>query len=485
MNAPATGNGLRIGVLVVAYNAETTLLDVLDRIPRTLRTRIHEILVQDDHSTDNTFEVASKFLEQRTDLPLTLIRHPRNLGYGGNQKAGYRYAIDQGWDVVVLLHGDGQYAPECMGDLLAPLTSGDADAVFGSRMMTPGAALTGGMPRYKYIGNRILTTAQNALTGLRLSEWHSGYRAYRVATLAELDIASNSDGFDFDTEIILQLRSGKHRITEVPIPTYYGDEICRVNGMAYAKDVMVDTLRHRLGRMGLGRGDVGHSTSGYQYKPSTRSSHGRILALIDHDRPARILDIGCGPGWLAAELRERGHCVVGVDAVETDGVRSRTDAFFVADLSKPLSSEIGDGFDIVIAGDVIEHVADPERLLSAAVKRLTPAGHIVISVPNFAHWYPRLRTALGRFDYDQFGILDRTHLRMFTRRTLLRTLDRVGLEVEQTDYTGLPLDALGMSSRGAIRRSLDVVDRASVSVWPTMFAYQVVVRARLRQSVEP
>jgi glycosyltransferase involved in cell wall biosynthesis len=485
MSLQPPGEKLKIGVLVVAYNAETTLLDVIERIPLDLRDNIHEILVQDDHSTDNTFEVASRFLEHRTDLPLTLVRHPRNLGYGGNQKAGYRYAVDHGWDVVVLLHGDGQYAPERMGDLVEPLARGQADAVFGSRMMIPGAALRGGMPRYKYVGNRILTTAQNALTGLRLSEWHSGYRAYRVETLAALDIAGNSDGFNFDTEIILQLRSGQHRITEVPIPTYYGDEICRVNGMAYARDVMVDTLRHRLGRQGFGRGDMGHSTAGYQYKPSRRSSHGRILALVDHDRPSRILDIGCGPGWLAAELRSRGHCVVGVDGVETDGVRVRTDAFHLADLAGELPPEIGEGYDVIIAGDVIEHVAEPERLLSAAVERLAPDGRILISVPNFAHWYPRLRTVAGLFDYDQFGILDRTHLRMFTRRSLLRTLDRVGLEAQHTVYTGLPLDVFGVGPDRLLGRGLELVDRASVTVWPTMFAYQVVVQARRRAWVEP
>ena len=105
----------------------------------------------------------------------------------------------------MLLHGDGQYAPEKMADLLSPIVDGDADAVFGSRMLDPGGALRGGMPLYKYVGNRILTRAQNAITGARLSEWHSGYRAYRVAALAELPIVGNSDDFDFDTEIILQL----------------------------------------------------------------------------------------------------------------------------------------------------------------------------------------------------------------------------------------------------------------------------------------
>ena len=135
---------MKVGVLVVAYNAESTLVDVLDRISPSLRDELAEVLVQDDHSADDTFRVATEYLQHGTDLPLTVIRHPQNLGYGGNQKAGYTYAINHGWDVVVMLHGDGQYAPEALDELVRPIVDGTADAVFGSRMMTPGGALAGG-----------------------------------------------------------------------------------------------------------------------------------------------------------------------------------------------------------------------------------------------------------------------------------------------------------------------------------------------------
>ena len=232
---------MKVGVLVVAYNAESTLVDVLDRIPQSASLQLAEVLVRDDHSTDETHSVASAYLQRESHLNLTVIRHEENLGYGGNQKAGYLYALDHGWDVVVLLHGDGQYAPEIMGDIIEPIVHGDADAVFGSRMMERGRAREGGMPIYKYVGNRILSTTQNALTGLELSEWHSGYRAYRVSALADLPFVANSDGFDFDTEIILQLAAAKKKIVEVPIPTYYGDEICRVNGDATTRPTSSST----------------------------------------------------------------------------------------------------------------------------------------------------------------------------------------------------------------------------------------------------
>lgn len=463
---------MKVGVLVVAYNAETTLHWVLDRIPAPLRRDLAEVLVMDDHSTDKTYQVAHTYADD--ELPLTIIRHPENLGYGGNQKAGYRYAIDQGWDVVVLLHGDGQYAPERMADLIAPIVDGDADAVFGSRMMVPGAARRGGMPLYKYVGNRILTTAQNALTGAGLSEWHSGYRAYRTAALAELDVVGNSDGFDFDTEIILQLLGAGKTIVEVPIPTYYGDEISRVNGVVYAKDIMVDTVWHRLGSVGFGRGELGHKLEAYEYKPSPASSHGIVLELIPDERPLRILDVGCGPGWVAAELRRRGHHVTGVDAITTDGVGERTDAFVEADLEVGIPDQVGGDFDVVIAADVIEHVRQPDDLLADLAGRMTSSGMILASVPNFGHWYPRLRTVSGTFDYDQRGILDRTHLRFFTLRSFRRTVARTGLVTTAERYAGLPLDVLGVD--GPVGRLVETADRALTRLWPTMFAYQFVVR---------
>jgi 2-polyprenyl-3-methyl-5-hydroxy-6-metoxy-1,4-benzoquinol methylase len=465
---------MKVGVLVVAYNAETTLVDVLDRIQPEMRRELCEVLVQDDHSTDATFDVATDYLQRGTDLPLTVLRHPQNLGYGGNQKAGYTYAIEHGWDVVVMLHGDGQYAPEVMHDLVTPITHGDADAVFGSRMMTKGSARQGGMPMYKFVGNRILTTSQNALTGLRLSEWHSGYRAYRVSALAELPFVGNSDGFDFDTEIILQLHAAKKRIVEVPIPTYYGDEICRVNGVAYARDIMLHTVRHRMGRTGFGSGDVGKVTEAYAYKPSAHSSHGRVLQLMEGRPPAKILDVGCGPGWLAEALAAQGHTVVGVDLEEAPGVTERMHTFVRADLEHGLPDDVGDGFDVVIAADVIEHVRTPQALLTEMSGRLRRGGTVIASVPNISHWYPRGRTAVGLFDYDQRGILDSTHVRFFTRRSFLRMVRQSGLETIDHHHTGLPFDALKVRTDRSAGRVLAFVDQLLVRGWPTLFAYQFV-----------
>lgn len=239
---------MRVGVLVVAYEASATLEAVLNRIPKDFRSSITSILVCDDASSDDTYQVGMRVKQARPDLPLHVIRRPVNLGYGGNQKAGYRWMIDNGLDAVVLLHGDGQYAPEFLPKMVAPIIAGDADVVFGSRMLEPGAALRGGMPRYKYFGNKILTFLQNHLAGVALSEWHSGYRAYSIPSLDGVGFELNADYYDFDTQIILQMIETRQRIVEIPIPTFYGDELSRVNGIRYGWRILRHTLRWRLAR---------------------------------------------------------------------------------------------------------------------------------------------------------------------------------------------------------------------------------------------
>jgi glycosyltransferase involved in cell wall biosynthesis len=234
----------RIGILIVAYNAETTLKSVLGRIPPHIMAKIDEVCVFDDASSDNTHEIARSVAREGFGTKLSVFKNPVNLMYGGNQSKGYQYAMEQGLDYVVLLHGDGQYAPEVMQDLLTPLESGEADMVMGSRMMVRGAALKGNMPMYKYVGNKILTWIENTLIGTRFTEFHSGYRAYSLAAMRSIPLGRLTYNWHFDTQIIIQFVKKGYRIKEVPIPTYYGDEICRVNGIPYAMHCAWEALKY-------------------------------------------------------------------------------------------------------------------------------------------------------------------------------------------------------------------------------------------------
>ncbi|MET1001560.1 MAG: bifunctional glycosyltransferase/class I SAM-dependent methyltransferase [Acidimicrobiia bacterium] len=475
----------RIGIVVVAYNAASTLATVLDRIPPEFAPRISAVLVSDDASDDSTFLVGLGY-QQLSELPLTVIRQERNLGYGGNQKAAYRWAIEHGLDVVVLLHGDGQYAPEELPNIVAPIVDGECDAVLGSRMMEKGDARRGGMPLYKFVGNRILTTFQNTVMGTDLTEWHSGYRAYRVAALAEIPFEQNHDGFDFDTQIIIQLVESGKRIVEVPIPTYYGDEICYVNGMGYARDVVTDVVRYRMHKIGFGSGDTTFASRDYEVKEGELSSHEQIVAWVAPRPPARILDLGCAGGQLAEELRKRGHHVTGIDVDEADGVRDRVDSFVRADLDQGIGDAVAGRFDVIIAAAVLEPVRRPDRVLTDARELLAPNGVLVACVPNFGHWYARVRVASGRFAYERRGIFDAGHVRFFTRRTFAQLVANAGFEIEREQPLGLPFEVLGRGGRdsaGRASRALGRVDRAAVTVWPSLFGYQFL--AELRRAREP
>jgi glycosyltransferase involved in cell wall biosynthesis len=224
----------RIGVVILAYNVAPFLSSVLNRIPAPTMAKLDEIIVLDDASKDDTSRVAQAYKEANGLDKLTILRNSTNLGYGGNQVRGYQYLIERGHDVAVLLHGDGQYAPEVLQTLLSPVEEGRADLVMGSRMLTPGGALAGHMPLYKYVGNKVLTGFQNWLLGTSFSEFHSGYRVYSTEALADLPLETLPSYYHFDTQIILELLRRDRRILEVPIPTHYGEEISYLSGLPYA-----------------------------------------------------------------------------------------------------------------------------------------------------------------------------------------------------------------------------------------------------------
>ena len=236
---------MKIGILVVAYNAESTIKETISRIPKTFLKSIYQVLISDDKSIDLTSDVANE-LKDNTDLPIKVVTQPLNLGYGGNQKFGYFWAMENNWDIVVLLHADGQYAPEFIEKIIEPIVNEKCDVVFGSRMIDKKRALQGGMPVYKWIGNQVLTKIQNLLTNQTFSEWHSGYRAYRISKLRQIPLNKLNNGFRFDTQIILELIKIRAKFKEIPIPTFYGDEVSHVNGLEYAREIIWDTIRHRV-----------------------------------------------------------------------------------------------------------------------------------------------------------------------------------------------------------------------------------------------
>lgn len=235
-----------VAICVLAYQATSTIEAVLERIP-ALGPDLHvTVLVADDASTDDTAAVAQGWAQRSRRAHVEVVTHARNLGYGGNQVACMEWARARGIGIVAMLHGDGQYPPEALGDLVAPIASGRADAVFGSRMIEPGGARAGGMPLGRRVGNRVLSALQNALVGTQLSEWHSGLRAYRVAALDGIHVDSLPSGFEIDTVATLRLVATGATIEEIAIPTRYAGETSRIRPVRDGLRILAATVRHRL-----------------------------------------------------------------------------------------------------------------------------------------------------------------------------------------------------------------------------------------------
>lgn len=242
---------MTLAIYIPAYNAERFVADVLRRIPPNVLARTAEIVLVDNASTDRTSDVARQAARTLDLANFTLIRNARNLGYGGSQKVAYAHCIARGHRVVVMLHADGQYAPELLDRIVGPVENGEADVCLGSRLA--GDPLAGNMPLHRYLGNKLLTGIANRVLGWRLSEFHSGYRAYSCAALARLPLERNAGYYHFDVEILIQCREFGLRVVEVTIPTHYGDEDNHLNVWRTGLSILAILAEYVLHRLGLRR----------------------------------------------------------------------------------------------------------------------------------------------------------------------------------------------------------------------------------------
>jgi glycosyltransferase involved in cell wall biosynthesis len=475
---PAQEHGKKkVLILVVAYNAERTIQQVVARIPESLLQYHTEVLIIDDSSPDQTFARAHDVqLNGNAPFRITVLFNPVNQGYGGNQKIGFQYAVQNGFDFVALIHGDGQYAPECLPELLLPLMNGEADAVLGSRMMERGTALKGGMPLYKYVGNKILTWIQNKLLRASLSEFHSGYRLYSVKALQTLPFDRNTNDFHFDTEIIIQhIRAGLH-IKEVPIPTYYGDEICHVNGLKYALNVVKSSLVSRAQDVGIlydRKFDVNDRLENnhiYRSKCHFVSPHSLAIERV---RPcSAVADVGCASGYIAGALQTM-HChITGIDQypLQSD---ANCGEFIQSDLDRGDFPIDAGRFDYILLLDIVEHLRSPERLLDQ-LRHSRVTGKevkVLFSTGNVAFCITRFALFLGWFNYGMRGILDLTHTRLYTFRTARDLFRQAGYEIEEV--VGVPAPFPLVLGDTVLSRVLLYINRLLIRASKGLFSYQI------------
>ncbi|MCA9003636.1 MAG: glycosyltransferase [Planctomycetaceae bacterium] len=505
-------------VYVVAYEAEQHLYDLFERIPYELFNRPDfHFLVSDDASSDNGPIVLKEWLEAHEIHNVTILKNRANQGYGGNQKIGFRVAVDNGYSCLILLHGDGQYSPELLPEFARVWNENEPDVILGSRMHSIQSARKGGMPYYKLLGNRILTTFQNRMTGWKLSEYHTGYRAYSTKFLASVPFEINTNDFHFDTEILLQAAHVNANVMEINIPTFYGDEVCRVSGFKYAWNVFTATMQYKMHQLGMLCSLKLRNLSTGRYRDKTQadySSHALALQILEERQSKQILDIGCGPGHIAARCEQAGMQVTGIDRAEP--LPGSMSGFHVANLEQDELPVSICNYDTVLLMDVIEHLADPEDFLlgirnqahdqiaddsgdedsgsaplqlgsqfdseQQETEETEPTLPVfIISTPNIAFAAVRINLLLGRFNYAERGILDITHKRLFTRKSLLQMLNDCGYEIERVRGVGVPFAAVMPGRTG---KCLGWIANLCAKIWPSLFAFQLLVECRPRPGVK-
>jgi 2-polyprenyl-3-methyl-5-hydroxy-6-metoxy-1,4-benzoquinol methylase len=291
-----------------------------------------------------------------------------------------------------------------------------------------------------------------------------------------------TDDFHFDTEIIIKLNHQRYRIKEVPIPTYYGDEICYVNGMRYARDVARAVRRYKQTRRSVQCfPEFQEYFVHYPIKHSKSSSHYYARQMTGSNQ--EVLDIGAGEGFFASELAANGNRVSGIDNRLSPAETAPFEHYFTADLEQGITGVIqqlgGKRFDRVLLLDVLEHLRKPEVILRQTHEVLKRDGLLIVSLPNIANLYIRLMLLLGRFDYSERGILDKTHLRFFTRKTARRLLESNGYSIVEEAETVIPLElVLGWPPENLVMRALNRVLAIATWMFPGLFGYQVMFVAR-------
>jgi len=330
------------------------------------------------------------------------------------------------------------------------------------------------MPLYKLIGNKILSAYQNLMLGSTLSEFHSGYRLYGVKLLKKIPFKLNSNDFHFDTEIIAQIHEVGEPIQEVPIPTYYGDEISYVSAMRYAWNVFRTMIDYKLHQWGLKediRFKIADTPFIYQLKSHSLSSHMQIVGLVPYER--RVLDIGCGKGLLLPFLLEKKCEVVGIDVLAPESVDKGFSTYHQLDLEqKPHIPYPDESFDVIILADFIEHMKNLDPILKELKRVLKSEGIVIVSTGNIALWLYRMLLLFGSFPYARKGVLDETHVHLYTFSTFCQLMRRAGFKILRRRITPIPFELVLNNKLGEF---LNYVYYPLAKLWKRLFGYQFIL----------
>jgi len=465
----------RIALFLFEAGDAESLAATLERVPVEAAERLEEIVVMEDRVERRLAALPSLDLGSRK-LDVLVHRAPRDLGYGGVRKAAFEYALLRRFDVAIFLRC-GVHPPGVLPQLIEPLATGAREAVWASRRLE---TLGAGMTLDRLLAHAVTTALQNRILGLRLHDYHSSFRAFPMHAIRRIPFQLNSDDRAFDMQLAIQCRALGLPIHEVLVPPDWREYVggaAGLRGVLRGSAVAIDYRFHQLHLVRRGRYLVDRGVH-YTLKQSPTGSHMQIVSRIRPD--SLVLDLGCSQGLLARPLREKGVTVTGVDAQPGDDLAEELGEYFRRDLELPLELPTGRVYDYVVSSDVIEHLRNRTQLLRSARRYLKPGGRLIVSTPNIAIWVYRLSLLLGRFEYGPKGVLDETHVHLYTRATFRREVERAGFHIARELVTALPFEVVFESTgRSRMVRAMAAFYHWLARGWPTLFAYQFILEAEI------
>jgi len=486
------GQTPRVLFIVVARNDENSIVNTLSCLKDLPQGPYRfEILLIDDASTDQTFHKAQAYAKKHSTPPIQVLKNPLEQGYGGNWKAGFRYAIERGFDVVVPISSREIYSPQAIAALLRACDEeAKADCVLGYAAGSPAGYFRWFRSFIPWSIQGMLCNLQNKLAKSRLQAWHTIYQAYRTRGLAQIAFELNSTRLHFNTEVLLQLIDKNLIIRETALPIPRGFYSERLHSLSYAKDILKATLKYKLQKYNLFYDVRYHpeflrdDSTGtqkqkiYHEKFELNSPH----SFVCHDPTlilpgSKVLDIGCSTGYVAQALIQAKNCqVTGVDLWPASHISETKLAYHQIDIEnnfeklKLLIEK--DQFDVILLLDVIEHLAAPEKFLLQLYKiRYQRYPKFIVSTPNVAFAPVRMMLLFGYFNYGEKGILDVTHKRLFTLRTFKNLFDQTGFIILGKRGFPVPFRALGFPL--TLSHLLEKFNGFLIRIRISFFAYQI------------
>lgn len=466
----------RIALFLFGGSDAETLRKTIEALPEELDACLEEVvLVPDGVPEDSTPPLRE--LAGRRQLELRVHRMPRTAGYGGARKSVFEYVLMRGVDLAVTMRGDGLHPPERLVALLHAALARPDSLVLATRLMHSGESDSPLPHRLAHAG---ATAIQNRLLGLRLGDYHSGFRVYSARTLRCIPFQLNADDRGFDMQTVIQCRALGAPVHEVWVPPTWKEYPSSPRGLFNVMRFTAAAFDYRLHQLHLtrrGRYFVDPDVH-YTLKQSRTGSHMQIVEAIEPG--SQVLDLGCSHGLLAQPLHEKDVRVTGVDVLGPQSPTEAMEEFFERDLEQPLELPTGRVFDYVVCSDVIEHLRSRTELLRSVRRYLKPGGRLLISTPNVALWFYRLSLLVGRFEYGPRGVLDETHVHLYTRATFVRAVEKAGFRILRERVTALPFEVVFESTgRSRLVRGLAGAYHLLARLWPELFAYQILLEAEI------